>query len=207
LNAVQKEAIKAIMGNDVTILHGCAGTGKTYIAVKFGLQQFLRGYYDKLIFTRPCVEAYGESLGFLPGTFNDKIFPYLAPMLDILRASLPTKDLNASIEEGKIVTLPLAFQRGVTFHRSYVVADEMQNSVPPQMRLLLTRLGEGSKIVVTGDPFQSDIPGRTNGLTDAIRRLDKLRQVATLEMGRDAIVRHPLIADIEDRYSRKLEKH
>jgi len=200
LNAVQKNAIKIIKEHDLTILHGSPGTGKTHLATVFGLQQLIWGNYQKLIITRPCVEAYGESLGFLPGDFNAKIAPYLIPIWDILLESLRKTELNLLVEEGKIVTIPLAYLRGVTFKNAFVIADEMQNTLPQQMRMFLTRMGIGSKVVVTGDVSQSDIRDK-NGLSDIIERLDKLENVGILEMDKSCIVRHPLVANIETRYN------
>lgn len=200
LNNAQKNAIKVIKEHDLTILHGAPGTGKTHLATMFGLQQLMWGNYQKLIITRPCVEAYGESLGFLPGDFNAKIAPYLIPIWDILLESLRKVDLNSLVEEGKIVTIPLAYHRGITFKNAFVVADEMQNTLPQQMRMFLTRMGIGSKVVVTGDISQSDIRDK-NGLADAIERLDKLENVGILEMDKSCIVRHSLVANIETRYN------
>jgi len=200
LNNAQKNAIKIIKDNDLTILHGAPGTGKTHLATIFGLQQLIWGNYQKLIITRPCIEACGESLGFLPGDFNAKIAPYLIPIWDILLESLRKTDLNLLIEEGKIVTIPLAYHRGITFKNAFVIADEMQNTLPQQMRMFLTRMGMGSKVVITGDVSQSDIRNK-NGLSDIIERLDNLENVGIVEMDRTCIVRHPLVASIEDRYS------
>jgi len=203
IEKIDKKEAKCILLNDTDHLYLTdyfIVTHNTHLATIFGLQQLIWGNYQKLIITRPCIEACGESLGFLPGDFNAKIAPYLIPIWDILLESLRKTDLNLLIEEGKIVTIPLAYHRGITFKNAFVIADEMQNTLPQQMRMFLTRMGMGSKVVITGDVSQSDIRNK-NGLSDIIERLDNLENVGIVEMDRTCIVRHPLVASIEDRYS------
>ncbi len=206
LNDEQKIALKCIDSSTITFLYGQAGTGKSYIATVYGVIEFLRNKYTRLIFTRPCIEAYGEKLGSLPGDPNDKIAPYMMPIFDILRQVMDQSIINDLIEKGKIVTLPLAFQRGITFRNAFVVADEMQNCIPSQMRMILTRLGQGSKIVVTGDIRQSDLYSvEKDGLTDAIKRFEGLEDesISVIELTSASIVRHPIIKIIEEKYSEK----
>jgi len=201
-NQEQKNALKALHENDITFIYGPPGTGKTFLSVGYALNQFLRGAYDRIIFTRPCVEAYGENLGFLPGDFNDKISPYMIPIFDVLELFLDRKIVNSLIDERRIITLPLAFQRGITFHNSVVVADEFQNTIPQQVRMILTRLGENSKIAVTGDPGQADRIGQ-NGLVDAIERFRGTQGIGIVHLSHKSIVRHPLVRKIDEKYDKK----
>lgn len=195
----QKQAIKTIKDHDISILSGPPGTGKTFIAVTYGLDRFVSGEFKRLIFTRPCVEAYGESLGFLPGDFNEKIEPYMIPIFDIIANHIPRRTIKQLIEDGTFTTLPLAFQRGITFSDSYVLGDEFQNTAPQQVRMMLTRLGQGSKIVITGDPEQSDRPG-VNGLVDAMDRLRRIDGIGIMKMSTESSVRHPLVSHIDLSY-------
>jgi phosphate starvation-inducible PhoH-like protein len=202
-NPGQKAALKSIHTNKVTFLFGAPGTGKTYIATGYGIQELLRGRFDKIIFTRPAVEA-GENLGYLPGTFDAKLAPYLMPMYDVLADFLSLEEIQELEEQRKIITLPLAFQRGITFKNAYVIADECQNASPKQMHLLLTRLGEGSKIIVTGDVFQSDLKGdRPNGLIDAIKRLQKIPTVSFIELDYSSNCREEIVSHIDQRYRKE----
>lgn len=202
LNAEQKQVLRVIHDNTITFLSGPAGTGKTWLAVAYGVSEFLKGRYERLIFTRPCIEANGEKLGYLPGSANDKIGPYMLPIFDILSRRMTKKDIDKLINEGKIVTLPMAFQRGITFTNAYVVGDEFQNACPSQVRMFLTRIGENSKIVVTGDITQSDIEGRCiNGLADAIGRMQGADGIGIASLSTESIVRHPIIKVIEERYA------
>jgi phosphate starvation-inducible PhoH-like protein len=200
LNVGQKEAIKAIADptNHVVFVNGIAGTGKTYISCSWGLEQFSKGNFEKLVFTRPYVEA-GENLGFLPGTFGMKIAPFMIPILDVLNEHLDADDIKKLMEQNKIVTLPIAYMRGVTFKNSFVLLDEGQNTTPTQMHLFLTRIGAGSKVVVTGDMQQSDIRG-VNGFADAIERLDGVKGLSIKHLDKNAVVRHEIIPDIDARY-------
>lgn len=198
----QKKAIEAVRSYAISVLHGVAGTGKTHIAVGLGLQQLIAGKCNRLILTRPYVEA-GEHLGLLPGGFNSKIAPFMYPVIDIANTLIGSKAVEAYLENGNIQALPLAYMRGVTFTDAFVVADEMQNSTIKQMRLLLTRIGENSKIVITGDVEQSDLERREkNGLADAIARLQGVQEITFRELSDSDCVRSPLVTKIDKEYRR-----
>ena len=198
-NEAQKDLIKAIKDYPITFVVGPAGCGKSHIPSVFALQQLLKGNYRKIIFTRPCVEAYGENLGFLPGDYNDKIAPYMMPIFDILEQVLPKPEIDRLFKDGLIQTIPLAFQRGITFQNSFVLADEFQNTIPAQMRMFLTRMGDNCKMVITGDLSQNDIQGK-NGLEDAIQRFDNIEQIKIIKMEHKDIVRNPLVEIIDKKY-------
>ena len=202
-NESQKEVLRAIREYAITIIAGPAGTGKTHLPVVYALQQLLRGTYQRIIFTRPCVEAYGENLGFLPGDFNDKIAPYMMPIFDILCRSIDKREVQMLIESGSIQTIPLAYQRGITFNDAIVIGDEFQNTIPQQLRMFLTRMGENCKIIVAGDPTQNDIDGR-NGLSDALVRFQNCEQIKIIRMTHADIVRNPLVEMIDRKYEDKL---
>ena len=195
----QKDLFKSIKNNIITIATGPAGTGKTKVSVVCALELFLKCKYGKIIFTRPCIEADGENLGFLPGDLNEKISPYMIPIFDFLSDYMDKVQIEKLIEENKIMTLPLAFMRGVTFQNAFVLLDEAQNVTPKQMRMFLTRIGENTKVVMTGDPNQSDIKG-TNGLVDIVTRLDNLSDIGIVHFGVEDIVRHEIVKVIEARY-------
>ena len=195
----QKKLLKSIKENIVTIVSGYPGSGKTLLAVVSGLREFMMGKYEKMIFTRPCVEANGESLGFLPGDLNEKIHPYMIPIFDFLSEYLTVQEIDYLVSSQKIITLPLAFQRGCTFKNSFVILDEGQNTKPDQIRMFLTRIGENCKIVITGDPYQSDIKGK-NGLMDSITRLEGVNNLGIVYFGKEDILRNPIVAEIEERY-------
>jgi phosphate starvation-inducible PhoH-like protein len=209
LNEGQKEALRAIANpeNSIVFINGIAGTGKTFISASWGLEQLLKGKFDKMVITRPYVEA-GESLGFLPGDFDSKIAPFMIPIFDVMSEHLSKEDIDDLIKSGRIVTLPLAYMRGVTFKNSFVLLDEGQNATVKQMHLFLTRIGQNSKIVVTGDWSQSDL-GPKNGFADALDNLkgvegengEKL-QIITLDP--NSVVRHGIISAINKRYEQKL---
>ncbi len=196
----QKELLRSINENDVTIVYGPAGSGKSLLAVVSGLKDFAQGKYEKMIFTRPCVEANGENLGFLPGDLNEKISPYMLPIMDFLSDYLQPSKIEALMKEGAFVTIPLAFQRGCTFRNAFVLLDEAQNTIPEQIRMFLTRMGENCKVVINGDPRQSDIR-RKNGLVDAIERLQGVKNLGIVELTKEDIVRSPMVEEIEERYA------
>jgi len=205
-NPGQKLALKTISENKVTFLTGIPGCGKTHCAVGWGLQQMItKNSYEQIIFTRPIVEA-GESLGYLPGGASDKVAPYMMPMYDVLSNYLSLEQINELVSKKKIVSLPLAYMRGVTFKNAYVVCDEMQNTSVEQMHLLLTRIGEGSKVVCTGDTEQSDLTYHRNrapddnGLVDALDRLKDVEHVGFVDLDYHSCVRDKIVTDIDRRY-------
>lgn len=197
-NEKQKEGIKTILTNTITFLHGIAGVGKTHLAVGIGLQKLLRGDTDRLVLTRPYVEA-GESLGFLPGSFNSKIAPFMYPLMEIIGGYIGKELTIELIDAGRINIIPLAYMRGVTFNNCFIVMDEAQNTTSKQMRMALTRIGENSKMVITGDVNQSDIHG-LNGLSDALNRLKDIENIGYCFLDESACVRSPIIVKIEERY-------
>lgn len=217
-NEEQKKMLRTISKNDVTFIKGAPGSGKTYLSVGFGLQALLRKDYEQLVFTRPVVEAGGEKLGFLPGNMYEKIDPYMIPIFESLSKILPSGALNHLMPKNgngngngdmssPIRILPLAYMRGITFENSFIICDEMQNSTPEQMRMVLTRLGEGSTIVLCGDVYQTDIKS-TNGLFDAFTRFQEIEGVGFVTLTQKAIVRHPVIQQIENRYlDREISKN
>jgi phosphate starvation-inducible PhoH-like protein len=199
-NDGQKAALRSFASPEtfITFVNGIAGTGKTHIAVCYGLEQLIKGHFDKIIFTRPVVEA-GENLGYLPGSFDMKLAPFMIPIMDTLHEQMSAQDIKALAEAHKIITLPLAYMRGVTFKNAFVVLDEAQNTTPKQMHLFVTRLGENSKIVITGDTKQSDIKG-VNGFADGIERLTGCPGIEVVELDPTQVVRHPIISEIDKRY-------
>ncbi|WP_323007404.1 PhoH family protein [Pseudorhodobacter sp.] len=198
------EAQKAYVGNlfdhDLGFGIGPAGTGKTYLAVAVGVTMLLAGAVDKIILSRPAVEA-GERLGFLPGDMKEKIDPYMQPLYDALNDFLPQKQLAKLMEDKRIEIAPLAFMRGRTLSNAFVVLDEAQNATSMQMKMFLTRLGEGSRMVITGDRTQVDLPrGTASGLADAERILKGVRGVSFNYFTSKDVVRHPLVARIIEAY-------
>jgi phosphate starvation-inducible protein PhoH and related proteins len=196
----QAAYLRAMRAHDLVFGIGPAGTGKTYLAVATGVALLKQRAVDRLILSRPAVEA-GERLGFLPGDMKDKVDPYLRPLYDALQDMLPDGKLGAKLESGQIEIAPLAFMRGRTLANAFVILDEGQNTTPAQMKMFLTRLGENSRMVVTGDPSQDDLPpGTRSGLVDAVRRLDQTREVAVIRFTEQDIVRHPLVEVILKAY-------
>ncbi len=196
----QKTYLEAIEQNDLVFSTGPAGTGKTYVAIMHAVAKLKNGDIDKIILTRPAVEA-GESLGFLPGDLKEKIDPYLRPLYDALNEALGVKQTDELIENGVIEIAPLAYMRGRTLESAYVVLDEAQNTTKGQMKLFLSRLGFHSKMVVTGDLTQTDLPKHAeSGLTHAIRLLEDVRGIAVIRFERIDVIRHPLIQRILERY-------
>ena len=196
----QKAYVRALYANELCFGIGPAGTGKTYLAVAVGVNMFIGGHVDKIILSRPAVEA-GERLGFLPGDMKDKVDPYMQPLYDALNDFLPGKQLAKLIEEKRIEIAPLAFMRGRTLANAFVVLDEAQNATTMQMKMFLTRLGKGSRMVVTGDRSQVDLPrGVPSGLADAERLLSKVDSIAFNYFTAKDVVRHPLVAKIIEAY-------
>ena len=179
---------------------GPAGTGKTFLAVAHGASLLLRGEVDRLVVTRPAVEA-GERLGFLPGDLNEKVDPYLAPIWEALSDIMGADPLRRRRERGEIEVAPIAFMRGRTLSHAFVILDEAQNTSRLQMKMVLTRLGEGARMAVTGDPSQVDLVNpRDSGLSHAISILDKVKGVAIARFEATDIVRHPLVERIVRAY-------
>lgn len=202
MNAGQKDVLRTIAAKQITLVSGVPGTGKTHLAVGWGLEELEKGRYERLILTRPVVEA-GESLGFLPGDAEQKIAPYMMPMNEIILQYLSAEDFRKRIETKVIQVLPIAYMRGVTFKNAVVVADECQNMTKKQIHLLLTRLGSGSKVILTGDIQQSDLGPRKeqyNGLKDAISRLSHIEEVGICELGYEWCVREEIVNKIDAAY-------
>ncbi len=196
----QRRYLEAVEEHSLTFALGVAGTGKTFLAVASAVRALRNGECRRLVITRPVVEA-GESLGFLPGDLQAKLNPYLRPIYDALHELMQFEDVMRLEEAGVIEVAPLAYMRGRTLAHSFVILDEAQNTTVPQMKMFLTRLGEGSRMVVTGDPTQSDLEGRgRNGFIDAVRRLRGFAGVAAIEFSGKDIVRHPLVQKIVKAY-------
>ncbi|MBO9477984.1 PhoH family protein [Shimia sp. R11_0] len=196
----QKAYVLSLFNNELAFGIGPAGTGKTYLAVAVGVSMFISGQVDRIILSRPAVEA-GEKLGYLPGDMKDKVDPYMQPLYDALNDFLPAKQLGKLIEEKKIEIAPLAFMRGRTLSNAFVVLDEAQNATTMQMKMFLTRLGEGSRMVITGDRSQIDLPrGVPSGLKDAERLLKGIKNISFNYFTADDVVRHPLVAAIIKAY-------
>ena len=199
----QKHYVEAITKNTVTLSIGPAGTGKTFLAVACAVAAFREKTINRIILTRPAVEA-GERLGFLPGDMQSKVDPYLRPLYDALFELMGTETYNKYLERGNIEVAPLAYMRGRTLDDSFIILDEAQNTSREQMKMFLTRLGFGSKIVITGDITQIDLPpDKTSGLRDAMRVLDKVRDIAICKLSTADVVRHELVSRIIDAYERK----
>ena len=198
--AAQKAYVEALFKNELAFGIGPAGTGKTYLAVAVGVNMFIGGQVDRIILSRPAVEA-GERLGFLPGDMKDKVDPYMQPLYDALNDFLPGKQVAKLIEEKRIEIAPLAFMRGRTLANAFVVLDEAQNATTMQMKMFLTRLGEGSRMVITGDRSQVDLPrGQQSGLADAERLLSDIKKISFNYFTSKDVVRHPLVAKIIEAY-------
>lgn len=197
---LQGAYLKDLKQHDIVFGVGPAGTGKTYLAVAMGVSMLISGEVEKLIISRPAVEA-GERLGFLPGDLKEKVDPYLQPIYDALHDMLPSKNVEMLLESGDIEIAPLAFMRGRTLSQAYVILDEAQNTTTKQMKMFLTRLGEGSRMVITGDMSQVDLPsGERSGLIDAFDRLKKIKEISFVEFSDQDVVRHPLVSKIVRAY-------
>ncbi len=198
--------IEAIRKHELVFGIGPAGTGKTYLAVACAAEALMNGEVDRIVLSRPAVEA-GERLGFLPGDMKEKVDPYLRPLYDALYDVLPASLVTKGLAENQIEIAPLAFMRGRTLAGAFVILDEAQNTTPQQMKMFLTRLGEGSRMVVTGDPTQVDLPsGVISGLAEAVSVLKGVSGIATVAFQNADIVRHPLVGKIVAAYDKKAAK-
>ncbi len=200
-SATQIEYMKALASRDIIFALGPAGTGKTYVAVAQAVSQLITGSVQRLILSRPAVEA-GEKLGFLPGDMKDKVDPYLRPLYDALFDCMPPEQVERRIASGEIEVAPIAFMRGRTLADAFVILDEAQNTTPAQMKMFLTRFGQNSRMVVCGDPNQVDIPGGVtqSGLADAVRRLEGVDGIAVTRFTTADVVRHPIVGRIVEAY-------
>lgn len=199
----QREYIQAIRSRDMVFCIGPAGTGKTYLAVVMAVQAMKAGSVKRIILTRPAVEA-GESLGFLPGDLKEKVDPYLRPLYDALHDILGVEHTERLIERGVIEIAPLAYMRGRTLDDAFVILDEAQNTTKAQMKMFLTRLGFGSKMVITGDKTQIDLPrGVDSGLSVAEKILRKVQDIQFIYLEQGDVVRHPIVAKIIDAYEKE----
>ncbi|MEB6290006.1 PhoH family protein [Staphylococcus xylosus] len=196
----QRMYVNAMYHNDLVFGVGPAGTGKTFLAVVYAAKQLRKGNVKRIVLTRPAVEA-GESLGFLPGDLKEKVDPYLRPLYDGLNTVLGREQTARFIERGIIEIAPLAYMRGRTLDDAFVILDEAQNTTHAQMKMFLTRLGFGSKMVVTGDKTQIDLPkGVKSGLKEAIKKLENVKGLSIHNLDQSDVVRHPLVSKIIDRY-------
>lgn len=196
----QARYVKAMQDNDVILCVGPAGTGKTYLAVAFAVNALRQGQIRRIVLCRPLVEA-GEKLGYLPGDIAAKVNPYIRPLLDAMDDMMPIEQVRRYLELELIEISPLAFMRGRTINHAAIILDEGQNTTVPQMRMFLTRMGIGSKIIVTGDITQVDLPKDTrSGLADAIQRLKDIERVAIIHLSEKDIVRHQLVQQIVEAY-------
>ncbi len=196
----QVRYLKALRDRELVFGLGPAGTGKTYLAVAQAVQMLASGQVDRIILSRPAVEA-GERLGFLPGDLREKVDPYLRPLYDALHDMLPGEQVMRRLASGEIEIAPLAFMRGRTLANAFVILDEAQNTTPVQMKMFLTRLGENSRMVVTGDLSQVDLPsGVRSGLRDALDALERVEDIGVVTFGAQDVVRHPLVTKIVNAY-------
>ena len=196
----QKKYFEALNNFELVFGLGPAGTGKSYLAVAKGIHMLKKGLIEKIILTRPAVEA-GERLGFLPGDMKEKIDPYLKPIYDALYQMMPADRVEKKIQSGEIEIAPLAFMRGRTFTNSFVIVDEAQNTTAVQMKMVLTRIGEGSRMVINGDLSQVDLPtGQTSGLKDSKKILSKIKDVNVTYLDANDVIRHPIVAKIIKAY-------
>jgi phosphate starvation-inducible protein PhoH and related proteins len=202
-NLSQQQYVKAIVENDILVSIGPAGTGKTYLAMAMAMAAFSKGEVKKIILTRPAVEA-GEALGFLPGDLSEKINPYLRPLYDALYDMMDFEKTKTLIEQDIIEIAPLAFMRGRTLSNAFIILDEAQNTTSQQMKMFLTRIGYGSKAIVTGDITQIDLPeGKKSGLIEANKILNNIEGIEFIYFSKKDVVRHKLVSNIIDAYEKK----
>ncbi|MGA2941073.1 MAG: PhoH family protein [Xanthobacteraceae bacterium] len=202
----QDAYIRALKRHSLVLATGPAGTGKTWLAVAQAVQLFERKEVDRIVLSRPAVEA-GERLGFLPGDMREKVDPYLRPIYDALYDLMDARTVERALTSGEIEIAPLAFMRGRTLSNSAIILDEAQNTTSMQMKMLLTRLGENSRMVVTGDPSQVDLPpGQTSGLAEAVRLLEGVEGIAQVHFTSADVIRHELVARIVEAYDRASAK-
>jgi len=198
--AAQDSYIRALKRHELVFGIGPAGTGKTWLAVAHAAQMFERKEVDRIILSRPAVEA-GERLGFLPGDLREKVDPYLRPIYDALYDLMDSRIVERALQAGEIEIAPLAFMRGRTLTNAVIILDEAQNTTSMQMKMFLTRLGENSRMIVTGDPSQVDLPnGQTSGLAEAARLLDGVEGIAQVKFTAEDVIRHELVARIVAAY-------
>lgn len=193
----QRDLMEAIKSYNLTLAIGPAGTGKTYLAIAAAVEALEAGKVERIILSRPAMEA-GESIGYLPGDMHEKMAPYLRPLYDALGDRLGGKKVRQYLEDGTIEIAPVGFMRGRTLNNSFVVIDEAQNCTYAQLKMLLSRLGWHSTMVITGDPDQSDLLDGISGLSDVARRFDALHNIAVVRLKQVDIVRHPLVAEMLD---------
>ena len=200
-SAMQGEYMRQLASRDIIFALGPAGTGKTYVAVAQAVSQLITGSVQRLILSRPAVEA-GERLGFLPGDMKEKVDPYLRPLYDALYDCMPPEQVDRRIASGEIEIAPIAFMRGRTLADAFVILDEAQNTTREQMKMFLTRFGQNSRMVVCGDPRQIDIPGgeRMSGLADAVSRLEEVEGIGVTRFAAADVVRHPIVGRVVEAY-------
>jgi phosphate starvation-inducible protein PhoH and related proteins len=200
-SATQVQYLEALRSHELVFGLGPAGTGKTYLAVAVGVSLLLEGQVDRLILTRPAVEA-GERLGFLPGTMDEKVDPYMRPMYDALYDMMPGERVMKRRDDGEIEVAPVAYMRGRTLANAFIILDEAQNTTPMQMKMILTRMGENSRMVVTGDPSQTDLPlGTKSGLKDVLELLADIEGATVVEFTHADVVRHHLVTQLVRAYN------
>ena len=198
----QEIFLKEMRSKDIVFAVGPAGTGKTYLAVAYAVSLFVEGKINRLILSRPAVEA-GERLGFLPGDMKEKIDPYLRPLYDALYEMMPGEEIDRKIVNNLIEIAPLAFMRGRTLNKSFIILDEAQNTLSTQMKMFLTRLGQNSKMVITGDLSQKDLPDNAkSGMQDAMEKLEKVKDIGFVHLNSSDVCRHTLVEKIINAYDK-----
>ena len=198
----QEIFLKLMRSKDIVFAVGPAGTGKTYLAVAYAVSLFVEGKINRLILSRPAVEA-GERLGFLPGDMKEKIDPYLRPLYDALYEMMPVEEIDRKMMNNLIEIAPLAFMRGRTLNKSFIILDEAQNTLSTQMKMFLTRLGQNSKMVITGDLSQKDLPHNAkSGMQDAMEKLEKVKDIGFVHLNSSDVCRHTLVEKIINAYDK-----